>query len=408
MAEPKIYSVSQINRYIKGLIENDFILQSFWVKGEISNFKAHTSGHLYFTLKDKNSAINCIMFKDMAELMPYELEDGLEVVVCGYSSVYEKTGQYQIYAQIISPVGMGELSLKFEQLKNKLLEEGLFDEDFKRDIPKNPKTIAVITSPTGAAVRDIINVSTRRNPNIKIKIIPVLVQGEYAVASIVDGIKLVNEWGNADVIILGRGGGAIEDLWAFNDEKVARAVFASEIPIISAVGHETDFTITDFVADMRAPTPSAAAELATNDIMSDLNMALNLFERIEYNFIQKFNFYKSKLEFLLKRNVLKRPLDRIVNESIYIDDMEERLYRALKHCVEIKKSKFVKNIEKLEVLSPFSILKRGFSVTTDCDGNVITSIKNLNVNDDINIEINDGIINAVVKGWSIKNGKEES
>lgn len=408
MAEPKIYSVSQINRYIKGLIENDFILQSFWVKGEISNFKAHTSGHLYFTLKDKNSAINCIMFKDMAELMPYELEDGLEVVVCGYSSVYEKTGQYQIYAQIISPVGMGELSLKFEQLKNKLLEEGLFDEDFKRDIPKNPKTIAVITSPTGAAVRDIINVSTRRNPNIKIKIIPVLVQGEYAVASIVDGIKLVNEWANADVIILGRGGGAIEDLWAFNDEKVARAVFASEIPIISAVGHETDFTITDFVADMRAPTPSAAAELATNDIMSDLNMALNLFERIEYNFIQKFNFYKSKLEFLLKRNVLKRPLDRIVNESIYIDDMEERLYRALKHCVEIKKSKFVKNIEKLEVLSPFSILKRGFSVTTDCDGNVITSIKNLNVNDDINIEINDGIINAVVKGWSIKNGKEES
>lgn len=408
MAEPKIYSVSQINRYIKGLIENDFILQSFWVKGEISNFKAHTSGHLYFTLKDKNSAINCIMFKDMAELMPYELEDGLEVVVCGYSSVYEKTGQYQIYAQIISPVGMGELSLKFEQLKNKLLEEGLFDEDFKRDIPKNPKTIAVITSPTGAAVRDIINVSTRRNPNIKIKIIPVLVQGEYAVASIVEGIKLVNEWANADVIILGRGGGAIEDLWAFNDEKVARAVFASEIPIISAVGHETDFTITDFVADMRAPTPSAAAELATNDIMSDLNMALNLFERIEYNFIQKFNFYKSKLEFLLKRNVLKRPLDRIVNESIYIDDMEERLYRALKHCVEIKKSKFVKNIEKLEVLSPFSILKRGFSVTTDCDGNVITSIKNLNVNDDINIEINDGIINAVVKGWSIKNGKEES
>lgn len=408
MAEPKIYSVSQINRYIKGLIENDFILQSFWVKGEISNFKAHTSGHLYFTLKDKNSAINCIMFKDMAELMPYELEDGLEVVVCGYSSVYEKTGQYQIYAQIISPVGMGELSLKFEQLKNKLLEEGLFDEDFKRDIPKNPKTIAVITSPTGAAVRDIINVSTRRNPNIKIKIIPVLVQGEYAVASIVDGIKLVNEWANADVIILGRGGGAIEDLWAFNDEKVARAVFASEIPIISAVGHETDFTITDFVADMRAPTPSAAAELATNDIMSDLNMALNLFERIEYNFIQKFNFYKSKLEFLLKRNVLKRPLDRIVNESIYIDDMEERLYRALKHCVEIKKSKFVKNIEKLEVLSPFSILKRGFSVTTDCDGNVITSIKNLNVNDDINIEINDGIINAVVKGWSIKNGEEES
>ena len=235
MAEPKIYSVSQINRYIKGLIENDFILQSFWVKGEISNFKAHTSGHLYFTLKDKNSAINCIMFKDMAELMPYELEDGLEVVVCGYSSVYEKTGQYQIYAQIISPVGMGELSLKFEQLKNKLLEEGLFDEDFKRDIPKNPKTIAVITSPTGAAVRDIINVSTRRNPNIKIKIIPVLVQGEYAVASIVDGIKLVNEWANADVIILGRGGGSIEDLWAFNDEKVARAVFASEIPIISAI-----------------------------------------------------------------------------------------------------------------------------------------------------------------------------
>ena len=254
MIEPKIFTVGQINRYIRNLLENDFILSSLLVKGEISNFKAHSSGHLYFTLKDASGALSCVMFRQDAAGLPFEPENGMQVVVYGHVSLYEKTGQYQLYAEFLEPLGIGTLQVAFEQLKEKLAAEGLFDGDFKREIPKNPSCIAVITSPTGAAVRDIMQIVKRRDPNVKVAIFPTLVQGEQAAVDIVHSLKLVNEWGKADVIILGRGGGSMEDLWCFNDENVARAVFASEIPVISAVGHETDFTITDFVADMRAYT----------------------------------------------------------------------------------------------------------------------------------------------------------
>ena len=282
MIEPRVFSVTQINRYIRELIEKDFILQSLWIKGEISNYKRHSSGHLYFTLKDEESAINCIMFRGNAQMLPFEPENGMEAVVCGYISIYEKTGQYQFYGELIQPVGIGALTAAYDRLKNKLEKEGLFDGDFKREICSKPETVAVITSPTGAAVRDIINIAKRRNKSVRIVVAPVLVQGENAAASIVNALKAVNNWGGADTIILGRGGGSIEDLWAFNEESVARAIFASDIPVISAVGHETDFTISDFVADLRAPTPSAAAELAVNDVEGDLAVLNSVRQRLNF------------------------------------------------------------------------------------------------------------------------------
>ncbi len=263
MIAPKVFTVGQINRYIKNLLENDFILNSLLVQGEISNFKAHSSGHWYFTLKDATGALSCMIFRQDAEEIPFLPENGMQVILYGRVSLYERTGQYQLYGEFMEPVGMGALQMAFEQMKEKLAAEGLFDADFKREMPAHAKCIAVVTSPVGAAVRDVIQIVKRRDPRVKIAVFPTLVQGEKAAEDIVRSLRLANEWGGADVIILGRGGGSMEDLWPFNEEKVARAVFASEIPVISAVGHETDFTITDFVSDLRAPTPSAAAELAT-------------------------------------------------------------------------------------------------------------------------------------------------
>ena len=266
MIEPKVFSVGQINRYIKNLLENDFILNSLLVQGEISNFKAHSSGHWYFSLKDAQGAIACVMFQQDAAQVPFLPENGMQVILYGHVSLYERTGQYQLYGEFLEPVGMGALQLAFEQMKEKLAAEGLFDADYKREIPENVGCIAVITSPTGAAVRDIIQIAKRRDPRVKLAIFPTLVQGEAAAVDIVKSLKAANSWGKADVIILGRGGGSMEDLWAFNEEIVARAIYDCPIPVISAVGHETDFTIADFVADRRAATPSNAAEMAVPDL----------------------------------------------------------------------------------------------------------------------------------------------
>ena len=262
----KVYTVSQINNYIKRILENDVLLSDVYIEAEISNFKAHTSGHLYFTLKDSGAAINAVMFRSYAERLKFMPESGMKVVARGYISLYEKTGQYQLYVNSMEPAGIGALYLAYEQFKARLEKAGVFDQKYKKPIPQMPKTVAVITSPTGAAVRDIINVAGRRNPNVEIVIVPTLVQGKNAGPEIVNAIEKVNRWNKADTIILGRGGGSIEDLWAFNEEIVARAIFDSHIPIISAVGHETDFTIADFISDMRAPTPSAAAELSVFDL----------------------------------------------------------------------------------------------------------------------------------------------
>ena len=397
MIEPKIFSVGQINHYIKNLIENDFILNSLWVKGEISNFKYHSTGHMYFTLKDNNAAINCVMFKGSADILPFIPENGMSVVICGYISIYEKTGQYQLYAELMEPLGAGALNTAFEQLKAKLDLEGLFDDDYKREICKYPKCIGVITSPVGAAIRDIINISKRRNSSVKIVVIPALVQGENAVDSIVSAIKLANEWGKCDTLILGRGGGSMEDLQAFNDEKVARAVFASEIPVISAVGHETDFTIVDFVADLRAPTPSAAAELAVNNREFDNERIDNIIENLNSNINSRILYEKNRLENLMERRFFKRPMDNITDNEIYISNLEKQMNNIIKSKLTEKNIVFERLLSKMELLSPFAMLKKGYTIIENNRGKNIKTIDDIDLYDNIKILFKDGEVKAEVK-----------
>jgi len=390
LLERKIYSVSQINRYIKGVLENDIILAGIWVKGEISNFKKHSSGHLYFTLKDSDAAVNSIMFKVDAMMMPFVPENGMSVIVYGYVSLFEKTGQYQLYAQIMEPSGLGSLAAAYEQLKAKLADEGLFDDDFKRPICRYPKKIAVITSPTGAAVRDIINVSQRRNPAVELVVIPVLVQGERAAEDIVQAIKNVNLWNKADTIILARGGGSIEDLWAFNEEKVARAIFASNIPVISAIGHETDFTIADFVSDMRAPTPSAAAELAVNDLFAELSALDALKERFDYAFQSYFEVQNKKTEILMKSVSPKSFQQRLLNEEMYVENIMIRTENSMDSIFKDSEYKYMSLTDKLHMLSPLNVLKRGYAVLYDTKMNAVTSASEVKENGEYILQLKDG------------------
>jgi exodeoxyribonuclease VII, large subunit len=398
MLEPRVYSVAQINRYIRGIFDNDFILQSLWVKGEISNYKRHSSGHLYFTLKDKNGAVSCIMFRGSAQMLPFEPENGMEVTICGYISVYEKTGQYQLYAELMQPVGAGSLAVAFEQMKGKLSAEGLFDEDFKREICKTPKTIAVITSPTGAAVRDIINIAKRRNNGVQIVVVPVLVQGENAAKSIAEAIKQVNLWGRADTIIVGRGGGSIEGLWAFNEEIVARAIFASEIPVISAVGHETDFTIADFVSDLRAPTPSAAAELAINDWQGDCDRLNAIRLRLGFAVSKVLENQKNRVTVLEKSRAFKHPQENLANNLILLDRYKKDMEKALLLNMERKQQSFYHLTKRLELLSPMGILKRGYSATFNKDNKLISSVKDVKKGDMLRINLSDGTIEVITEG----------
>lgn len=409
MMEPKVFSVRQINRYIKSMFENDFILNSLWVKGEISNFKAHSSGHLYFTLKDATASIQCVMFRGSADILPFLPQNGMSVILCGYVSTYEKTGQYQLYAELMEPVGLGSLHLAFEQLKEKLGEEGLFDEDYKRELIPSPKCIAVITSPTGAAVRDVIQITRRRNKMVKIVVAPVLVQGENAADSIVSAIKMVNQWGKADTIILGRGGGSAEDLWAFNEEKVARAIFGSEIPIISAVGHETDVTISDFVADLRAPTPSAAAELATEDLSETYLYLEDLFRRMNGRVMAQLSDGKNRLESLLGRPVLKRPLERLQNYEVYMENLKKQLEKEMVYQFEKIKARHRALQDRLDAGSPLSVLRRGYMIGADEDGQRVTTIQDVVVGSQLTLQLKDGQVKAIVKERLVLgNGKEEN
>ena len=395
--ERRVYTVLQINRYIKGVLEDDYILASLWIKGEVSNYKKHSSGHIYFTLKDDKSAIDCIMFKEYASMMPFELYNGLDVIVCGYVSVYEKSGAYKFYVQIVDPQGKGGLAAAFEELKNKLEAEGIFDPDYKREIEKRPDTVAVITSPTGAAVRDIIQIAGRRNPNVRIVLCPALVQGDKAAESIVNAIKTVNEWGKADTIILGRGGGSMEDLWPFNEEIVARAIFASEIPVISAVGHETDFTIADFAADLRAPTPSAAAELAVNSLDEDAE----IISAKETRLVRAYKGYlhSRKLELSLAANkiVLSSPDIKLEQRKRELNDLKNRFESAEREILNGEKAAFAVRLNRLEALSPLAVLKRGYSVAYVGD-NIIKDASSVKKGDDIRLFLGMGRVAAVVKG----------
>lgn len=409
MIEPKIFTVGQINRYIRNLLENDFILSSLLVKGEISNFKAHSSGHLYFTLKDASGALSCVMFRQDAAGLPFEPENGMQVVVYGHVSLYEKTGQYQLYAEFMEPLGIGALQVAFEQLKEKLAEEGLFDGDFKREIPKNPSCIAVITSPTGAAVRDILQIVKRRDPNVKVAIFPTLVQGEQAAADIVRSLKLVNEWGKADVIILGRGGGSMEDLWCFNDENVARAVFASEIPVISAVGHETDFTITDFVADMRAPTPSAAAELATTPLAERREAFHRLELRLERDVSALLTSCRRRLDLLKSRPVMERPLERIYRTMMDVEETQQRLDKEMTNRLMQRAERWQYLTNRLEAASPLAVMSRGYVMAVTSSGNLLTSVKQAEVGDRVTLHLQDGKIETNIQEKEVfAHGEEES
>ena len=445
MEKNNYITVSQLNRYLKYKIDNDENLSLVFLKGEISNFKNHTRGHLYFTIKDENSRINAIMFASNASKVPFKLYDGMKVLVTGRISVYEASGSYQIYVEEIQEDGYGSLFLAFEQLKEKLEKEGLFLESHKKKIPKIPNKIGIITAPTGAAIKDILSTIKRRWPLCETILFPALVQGEFAKDDIVKKIKIANTY-DLDLLIVGRGGGSIEDLWPFNEEIVARAIYNSNIPIISAVGHEIDFTIADFVADKRAPTPTGAAEMAVPNILDvssyldqvtiRLNESMNnkinflkenlehlknrtvlknpyriyevkeqqfdnLYEKLLKCFTNYFEFKKKKLDLLKQSFVLKNPYILFKEKEYQITNLKKQLIINIKKYETEKETKYLKLLGKLEVLNPITTLKRGYSITT-CE-KVISSIKDIKIKDKITTEVVDGYIESEVLNIYDKN-----
>lgn len=386
----KVFSVYDINRYIKGIFSSDMLLTDIMVSGEISNYKSHYSGHMYFTLKDDQSVIKSVMFKSSAAGLNFEPENGMKVIVKGYVSVFERDGQYQLYAQKMQPDGLGTLHIAFEQLKNKLQNEGLFENRYKKALPLYPDTIGVITSSTGSVIKDIINVSSRRNKKVNIKIIPVQVQGTGASETIAKAIDTFNKLDNVEVIIVARGGGSLEELWAFNEEVVARSIFTSKIPVVSAVGHETDFTISDFVADLRAPTPSAAAELVVPD-MEALKESLDSFDKRLLNGIQKeIQLLSMRLSKYEASTVFKQPLDRIYQERLKLDSQLKSITQMTSRVIIEKKSGLASFAAKLDALSPLNILGRGFLIAKNEESQIIKSIKDISEGDQLILTLVDG------------------
>lgn len=387
--------ISEANSYIKRILVNDPILYNLKVKGEISNFKVHSSGNVYLSLKDENSKLNCVIFKSNYD-KNLELKNGIKVIASGYISVYERDGSYQLYINSIEIEGIGNLYIEFNKLKEKLSKEGLFDHKYKKAIPTIPKSIGVITSPTGAVIRDIINVIKRRYPKVAVKLYPVTVQGDKSADDICEGIRFFNDMKNVDTIIVGRGGGSIEELWSFNEEIVAREVFKSEIPIISAVGHETDFTICDFVSDMRAPTPSAAAEIATPSLL-DLEYKLNnIRNRMNRSLINQVQIDEHRLKSVLERinNYLKSYT--IKDNIIQLDKIYDKITFEVENNLNIEKERLMNMGAILHNLSPLATIDRGYSIIQK-EGRVINSIKEIEFKDDIDIVLKDGSIECVVE-----------
>lgn len=398
MQNTLVLSVSQLNRYIKMNFDADENFANIFISGEISNFTNHyRTGHLYFTLKDDSAAVRAVMFNSSAKRLKFMPEDGMKVIARGRVSVYEASGQYQLYVDDMQPDGVGALNLAYEQLKEKLQKEGLFSELHKKPLPPYPEKVGVITSPTGAAVRDIINVLGRRFPYAEIVFCPVLVQGEGAHLQLTDAVNLFNSERAADVIIIGRGGGSIEDLWEFNDEGLARAVYNSEIPVISAVGHETDFTICDFVADMRAPTPSAAAELAVPDA-NELQYALSaLKNRMFLNVSSGIADRRSRLEYLTSKGALKSPDEMLSNRSQRLDTAFSKMLSSYENRIGGKKVEFISAATALSKLDPMSVLMRGFAFVSDKSGKNVYSSQALAKGDKINVRFHDGSAVCEVK-----------
>lgn len=397
MEERQALSVTQINLYIKEVIAHNDILCDVLVKGELSNFKAHSSGHMYMSLKDEGGVMRAVMFRSAAAGLNFKPQNGMKVVAHGRIGVYERDGQYQLYIDNMQQEGQGDLYAAFEQLKTKLAAEGLFDPAHKKPIPKYPKKVGVVTAPTGAAIRDIINVLSRRFSYADIVLYPVLVQGENSAASIAEAISYFNKTDIADVLIVGRGGGSIEDLWSFNEEIVARAIYDSHVPIISAVGHEIDFTISDFVADLRAPTPSAAAELAVPS-QTELNEKFNnVYRRMYQQAMRRVENSRMRLDWCKDRTVFKEPLRAIDDERQYIDNMWHMFETACKNALAGKRQGLAQNVAKLDGLSPLGTLTRGYSVAKGTDGKVIKSVEQIKSGDSVSVRLSDGEFSAVVE-----------
>ena len=389
-------SVSELNKYVKEKFENDEFFANVLVEGEISNFKNHYTGHMYFTLKDEKSLIKSIMFKTYTTHLDFVPQDGMKVMVLGSVSVFERDGTYQLYAKAMKQLGKtGDLRAAYEELKAKLEKEGLFDQKHKKEIPIMPETIGVLTSNTGAVIRDIINVSTRRNSNVHIRLFPVPVQGEGAGKKIAEGIEFMNKHKLADVLIIARGGGSLEDLWPFNEEIVARAIYNSELPVISAVGHETDFTIADFVADLRAPTPSAAAELAVADI-KEVEQKLKVFQkRYEQALIRKVQLMKLQYEKCMSRKAFTGALQQINEKLMLVDIKVKSMEHSINNKILQEKAKAQNVILELDSLSPLKTLARGYGIITK-NGEIIKSKNQLNKEDEISIKMQDGDVKAKV------------
>ncbi len=390
-----VYSVGQVNNYIKNMFAQDFMLHHISIKGEVSNCKYHSSGHIYFTIKDTQGAMSAIMFSGNRKGLTFQMKEGDKVIVTGSVEVYERDGKYQIYARQIELDGAGNLYLQFEALKRELEEMGMFAGEYKQAIPKYARTIGIVTAPTGAAVQDIRNIATRRNPYVQLILYPALVQGEGAAPSIVNGIHALERLG-VDVIIVGRGGGSIEDLWAFNEEIVARAIFECQIPIISAVGHETDTTIADYVADLRAPTPSAAAELAVYDYRTTMLELENRKRHMQMILARKVEFARERLSHYETRLRYLSPKNRLNENRRILMDLEECLERAMKEKLNEKRQRLLYLSQQLEVYSPLKKLQQGFSYVEDRTHKAIKSIEQVETGDKVTIHVLDGEIEATV------------
>ncbi len=388
-----VYTVAQVNSYIKNMFTQDYMLQSISVKGEVSNCKYHTSGHIYFTLKDLSGTIACVMFAGSRSGLAFRLAEGQQVVVTGRIDVYERDGKYQLYAQKITRQGIGDLYVRYEQLKRELEERGMFAAEYKRSIPKYIKTLGVVTAQTGAAVRDIINIAHRRNPYVQIILYPAIVQGEAAVPSIINGLNALEALG-VDVIIAGRGGGSIEDLWAFNEESVAEAIFECKVPVISAVGHETDTTIADFVADLRGPTPSAAAELAVYDIRELSERLYGLREMLRRGMDGKLREASMQLQNRKTRLRYLSPLSQIREKRNFAMKLEEALQDAMERKITEKRQEMLLYVERMKGLSPLEKLRQGYSYVASEQGKTLVSVEQVKSGERLKIYVTDGFVEA--------------
>lgn len=393
-----VLTVSQVNFFIKSLLEGDGRLQNVLISGEISNFTDHyRSGHLYFSLKDDKSVLKAVMFASAARRLKFRPKDGMKVLIRGRVSVYEPSGQYQLYAEDMQPEGMGALSLAFQQLKDRLSQEGLFDADHKREIPAFPQRIGVITSPTGAAVQDILQITGRRWPLAEIILAPVLVQGEQAPGQIVEALQEMDRRRACDVIILGRGGGSLEDLWAFNEEAVARAVYACTIPVVSAVGHETDFTICDFAADLRAPTPSAAAELCTPDWREELAQVLSYNRYFREESAKLVEYLRQSVDLLVETPLLKHPGEILVQHREMVEGLFRQMGERMQHCLTREQGRLSALSGTLDALSPLKVLSRGYAIVRK-DGQVIKRESDVSPGDRVAIRFAEGALSAEILG----------